>query len=171
MLFDAFVQHRARRSAQPVDVMTSHVAIIGLLLGFLCGCAKTAGVASQAETNELHSVQSVCTALEPGAQFPDPHITVRGQYVGLAHHSELKDSACEGKTLLMKYVVGGPHFSFCESEQITREFGCPGGMNGPIVTVRGVLSLGSGSNPETGIFAIEEIVAYESTRTGKTVSP
>ena len=151
--------------------MISHMAIIGLLLSFLCGCAKTAGVASQAETNELHSVQSICTVLEPDAHFPDPHITVRGQFVGLAHSSVLKDAACDDKTLLLAYVVGGPHFSFCESEQLTREFGCPGGLNGPIVTVRGVLSLGRGSNPETGIFAIEEIVAYESTRTGKTVPP
>ena len=151
--------------------MTSHNAIIGLLLSFLCGCAKTAGVASQAENNELRSVQSVCTALGPDAHFPDPHITVRGLFVGLEHSSMLKDSACDDKTLLLAYVVGGPRFSFCESEHLMQEFGCPGGMNGPIVTVRGVLSPGRGSIPETGIFAIEEIVAYESTRTGKIVSP
>jgi len=151
--------------------MTSHIAIISLLMAFLCGCAKTAGEAPQAETHELHSVQSVCTALKPDAHFPDPHITVRGQYVGLAHSSHLKDPACDDKTMLLAYVVGGPRFSFCESEQLSREFGCPGGRNGPIVTVRGVLSLGRGSNPEAGIFAIEEIVAYESTRTGKTLSP
>ena len=107
--------------------MTSHIATIGLLLSSLCGCAKTADVASQAETNELHSVQSVCTALEPDAHFPGPHITVRGQFVGLAHSSVLKDSACDDKTLSLRYVVGGPHFSFCESEQLTREFGCPCG--------------------------------------------
>lgn len=151
--------------------MTSHVAIIGLLLSFLCGCAKTADVTSRAQTNDLHSVLSVCTVLEPDAHFPGPHIIVRGQFVGLAHSSVLKDSACDDKTLLLAHVVGGPHFSFCESEPLTREFGCPGGLNGPIMTVRGVLSLGRGSNPKTGIFAIEEIVAYESTRTGKAVSP
>ena len=151
--------------------MTSHIAIIGLLLSLLCGCTKIASVASQPETNELNSVQSVCTVLEPDAHFSGPHITVRGQFVGLAHSSELKDSGCDDKTLMLAYVVGGPRFSFCESEHLMQEFGCPGGMNGPIVTVRGVLSLGRGSNPETGIFAIEEIVAYESTRTGKAVSP
>jgi len=151
---------------------TSHrIAIIGLLLTFLCGCTKTAGVASQPETNELHSVHSVCAVLEPDAHFSGPHITVRGQFVGLAHSAELKDSVCDHKTLSLAYVEGGPRFSFCESERLSREFGCPGGRNGPIVTVRGVLSRGRGSNPETGIFAIEEIVAYESTRTGKTVSP
>ena len=160
-----------RRAAQPPDAMTSRIAILGLVLSFLCGCARTTGAAAQAEASELHSVHSVCTALEPGAHFPDPHITVRGQFVILAHSSELKDSACGDKTLLLRHVVGGPHFLFCESEHLTQEFGCPGGMNGPIVTIRGVLSLGRGANPETGIFAIEEILAYESTRSGKTVSP
>ena len=160
-----------RRSAQPLGAMTCRIVIIGLLFSLLCGCAKTAGVASQAETNESHSVQSVCTVLEPDAHFPSPHITVRGQFVVLAHSTELKDSACDDKTLLLRHVVGGPGFLFCESKHLTQEFGCPAEMNGPIVTVRGVLSLGRGSNPETGIFAIEEIVAYESTRTGKIVSP
>lgn len=150
---------------------TANLAIVGLLLSFLCGCTTTAGVASQPATNELHSVLSVCSVLEPGAHFSAPHITVRGQFVGLAHSSRLTDPACDDKALTLAYVAGGPHFSFCESEQLTREFGCPGGMNEPIVTVRGVLTLGRGSKPDAGVFAIEEIVAYESARTGKTVSP
>src|SRR5688572_30771842 len=98
--------------------MTPRNAILGLVFSFLCGCAKTTVMASQVESNELHPVHSVCTALQPGAHFPDPHVTVRGQYVVLAHSSELKDPACD-KTLLLRYVVGGPHFLFCESEHLT----------------------------------------------------
>jgi hypothetical protein len=151
--------------------MTTHIGFPGLLAALLCGCARTTGVASQSETAEPPPVQTVCSILEPGAHFSDPHITVRGQFVGLVEGSLLKDSTCDSKTLLLSYVSGGPRFLFCESEQLTREFGCPGGQNGPIVTIRGVMSPGRGPTPETGVFAIEEIIAYESTRTGKAVLP
>jgi hypothetical protein len=151
--------------------MTTRISLLGLLATLLCGCGRTDVIASQSETVALHPVHTVCSILEPGAHFSDPHITVRGRLLGGMHEILLKDSTCNNKALLLRYIAGGPHFLFCESERLTREFGCPGGVNGPIVTVRGVLSAGRGSNPETGIFAIEEVLAYESTRTGKAVSP
>jgi len=151
--------------------MPARIAIHGLLVALLCGCAKTAVVTSHSEAAEPRPVHTVCSILEPEAHFSDPHITVRGQFVQLAHSALLMDPACDRKALHLSYVSGGPHFLFCESEQLTRELGCPGGVNDPIVTVRGVLLPGRGSSPETGFLAIEEIVAYESTRTGRAVSP
>ena len=149
--------------------MTTHIAFLSVLVTLLCGCARTDVVESQSGAVAPHPIYTVCSILEPGAHFSDPHITVRGRLVGTMHETLLKDSACDSKTLLLRNIAGGPHFLFCESERLTQEFGCPGGMNGPIVTVRGVLS--RGSIPETGVFAFEEIMAYESARTGKTVSP
>jgi hypothetical protein len=152
--------------------MTTRIAIFGLLLSLLCGCARNGRMESQTGTAELHPVQSVCAVLKPDAHFSDPHITVRGQLGVLSHSAVLTDSTCDDKRLLVEYVAGGPHFLFCESERLSEEFGCPGGRNGPIVTVRGVLSSRSPSaDPSMWIFAIEEIVAYESTRTGKSVTP
>ena len=128
-------------------------------------------MASQTGTVAPDPVHTVCSVLEPDAHFADPHITVRGQFVAGMHEVFLKDSTCDSKTLFLHHIAGGPPFLFCESERLTQEFGCPGGMNGPLVTVKGVLELGKWSSSSTGVFVVEEIVAYESTRTGKRVVP
>jgi hypothetical protein len=152
--------------------MLTHIAIFGLLLSLLCGCVEHGGIESQTETAELHPVQSVCAVLKPDAHFSDPHVTVRGQLVLLSHSAVLTDTACDDKRLAVEYVAGGPHFLFCESERLSHEFGCPAGRNGPLVTVRGVMSSRAPSaDRNMWILAIEEIVAYESTRTGKRVTP
>jgi hypothetical protein len=98
---------------------------------------------SQTETAELHPVQSVCAVLKPDVHFSDPHITVRGQLVVLSHSAVLTDPTCDDKRLSVEYVAGGPHFLFCESERLSEEFGCPGGRNGPIVTVRAYCRAGA----------------------------
>jgi hypothetical protein len=96
-------------------------------------------------------------------------VIVKGQYVLHEHGAMLQDPSCRDKVLFLRYLDGGPYFQFCESDRLSREFGCPGGMNGPIVTVSGVVSRRHDS--KNGLLTVEKILAYVSTRTGERVEP
>jgi hypothetical protein len=122
---------------------------------------------STLDTSRDQSVCSVLSSESPHAE--GSRVIVKGQYVQHAHGAMLLDSGCKDEVLFLTYLDGGPYFQFCESDRLSREFGCPGGMNGPIVTVSGALSRRSDS--KNGSLMVEKILAYESTRTGERVEP
>jgi hypothetical protein len=150
--------------------MSKHAAIFALLPISLLGCAVTMPDAEQVNPPGAQTAQSVCSILSSESPHVEgSRVLVKGQYVGHAHGAMLQDSSCRGKVLFLRYLDGGPHFQFCASDRLSREFGCPGGMNGPIVTVRGVLGLRHDS--KDGLLTIEKIVEYVSSRTGEPVEP
>jgi len=150
--------------------MRSHTAIFGLLLASVLGCAMTAPGAAEAEPLVAQGDQSVCSIFSlKSPNVEGSRVIVRGQYVQHAHGAMLQDPSCRDKVLILRYLDGGPRFQFCESDRLSREFGCPAAMNGPIVTVSGVLSRRHDSR--SGLLTVEKILAYESTRTGERVEP
>jgi hypothetical protein len=134
------------------------------------GCAMTAPGSADAELPSAKAIQDICSVLSSeSAQGQGSRVTVRGQFVVHEHGAMLQDSSCRDRVLFLRYLDGGPYFQFCESDRLSREFGCPGGMNGPIVTVSGVLNRRHGS--KNGLLTVEKILAYVSTRTGERVEP
>ena len=149
--------------------MRQHAAIFGLLLTTLLSCAMTTPRAAEKLAGP-QTTQSVCSILSSDSPLVEgSRVLVKGQYVAHAHGAMLQDSSCSGKVLFLRYLDGGPYFQFCESDRLSREFGCPGGMNGPIVTVSGIL--GRRHDSKDGLLTIERILEYVSSRTGESVEP
>jgi hypothetical protein len=150
--------------------MRRHISILGCLLSSLLGCATTELDGSESPPSGDQAYQTVCSAFpSSGALVVDSRITVKAHLVMHAHGAMLRDSACRGKTIFLRYQEGGPYLNTCDSDRRSREFGCPPGKNGPIVTVIGVLSRrGSSKYAE---LTVESILEYASTRTGERVEP
>lgn len=150
--------------------MRKYTAIFGLLLTSSLSCAMTIPCAAETKPAGSQAAQSVCSVLSSDSPLVEgSRVLVKGQYVVHAHGAMLQDSSCRGKVLFLRYLDGGPYFKFCESDRLSREFGCPGGMNGPIVTVSGIL--GRRDDSKNGLFTIERILEYVSSRTGEPVEP
>ncbi len=150
--------------------MRTGTAIFGFLLTLPFGCAKISGAVSH--IGATRTDLSICSVLQPDAHFDDPHVTVRAEYYEVEYGVILYDSNCRDKTLYLEPVRGAPWFLFSKSDRLTQEFGYPPGLNEPIVTVRGVLLRPDRNMAEgVGTLVVEEVLAYESTRTGKRVEP
>ena len=163
-------RRQQRRSAQRLGGMRKHAAIPVLLLTVSLCCALTIPCAAETKPPGPQATQSVCSVLSSDSPLIEgSRVLVKGQYVVHAHGAMLQDSRCRGKVLFLRYLDGGPYFQFCESDRLSREFGCPGGKNAPIVTVSGVL--GRRDDSKNGLFTIERIVEYVSSRTGEPVEP
>jgi hypothetical protein len=145
-------------------------AIFGLLLTTLLGFVVAIRCAAETNSAGSQTTQSICSILSSDSPLVEgSRVLVKGQYVAHAHGAMLQDSSCRGKVLFLRYLDGGPYFQFCESDRLSREFGCPGGKNGPIVTISGVLGRPHGS--KDGLLTIERILEYVSSRTGEPVEP
>jgi hypothetical protein len=150
--------------------MRRHISISGLLMIALLGCAMTDLDGSETPPSRDQAYQTVCSVFSSkGARLEDSRVTVKAHLVLHAHGAMLRDSACREKTIFLRYQEGGPYLDTCESDRLSREFGCPPGMNGPIVTVNGVWSRRGSS--KYGDLTVERILEYASTRTGERVEP
>jgi hypothetical protein len=150
--------------------MRRHISILGPLMISLLGCAITELDGSETPPSRDQAYQTVCSVFSSnGAHVEDSRVTVKAHLVLHAHGAMLRDSACRGKTIFLRYQEAGPYLDICESDRLSREFGCPAGKNGPIVTLSGVLSRRGSS--KYGDLTVERIVEYASTRTGERVDP
>jgi hypothetical protein len=150
--------------------MRRHIGIFGLLLASLLGCAMAGQDGSETQRASAQTYQTVCSVLgSSSAHVKDSSVTVKGYLVVHAHGAALRDAKCGDKAIFLRYQDGGPYFQFCESDRLSREFGCPAGKNGPIVTVSGMLSRRDSS--KNGALTVEKILEYTSTRTGERVDP
>ncbi len=161
---------RARRSTQPLGVMRKHISILGCLLSSLFGCATTELDGSETPPSGDQAYETICSIFSSkDAHATEPRVTVKAHLVLHAHGAMLRDSTCRGKTIFLRYQEGGPYLDTCESDRLSREFGCPPGKNGPIVTISGVFSRRDSS--KYGELTVERILEYASTRTGERVEP
>jgi hypothetical protein len=161
---------RARRSAQPLGGMRKRISILGALMISLLGCAVTELDGSETPPSRDQAYQTVCSVFSSkGADEENSRVTVKARLVLHEHGAMLRDSACRGKTIFLRYQEGGPYFETCESDRLSHEIGCPPVMNGPIVTISGVLSRRGSS--KYGELTVERILEYASTRTGERVEP
>jgi len=150
--------------------MRRGLGTMGVLLSFLLGCAATELDGSKTPPSSDHAYETVCSVFSSkGAHAIDSHVTVKAHLILHAHGAMLRDSACREKTIFLRYQEGGPYLDTCESDRLSREFGCPPGMNGPITTISGVFSRRNSS--KYGELTVERILEYASTRTGKRVEP
>jgi hypothetical protein len=149
--------------------MKKGAAIFWLLLTSLLGFATSMPGATETKPPGAQTSQSVCSILSSESpNVEGSRVLVLGQYVVHEHGAMLQDASCRDKVLFLRYLEGGPYFRFCESDRLSREFGCPGGMNGPIVKISGVLGRHDSKN---GVLTIESILEYVSSRTGEPVEP
>ncbi len=66
---------------------------------------------------------------------------LRGLLVVHSHGHILTDAKCPDISVILFSVEGGPDISLCDSDTLSRRFGCPaGGDKGPVLTVVGDLS-------------------------------
>jgi hypothetical protein len=150
--------------------MRRHISILGPLMISLLGCAMTELDGSETPPSPDLTYQTVCSVFSlKGPHVEGSRVTVKAHLVLLAHGYMLRDSACRGKTIFLRYQEDGPYLDTCESDRLSREFGCPSGKNGPIVTLSGVGSRRGSS--KYGELTVERILEYASTRTGERVEP
>jgi len=150
--------------------MRRHISILGTLLISLHGCAMTELDGSETPPSRDQAYQTVCSVFaSKGAHVENYRVTVKAHLVLHAHGAMLRDSACRGRTIFLRSQEGGPYLDTCESDRLSREFGCPAGMNGPIVTLSGVLN--SRGSSKYGELTVERVLEYASTRTGERVEP
>ena len=160
------------RAAQlnSLGVMRKGHGIMGVLLSVLLGCATTELDGSRTPPSRDQAYETVCSVFSSkGAHAGDSHVTVKAHLIVHAHGAMLRDSACRGKAIFLRYQEGGPYLDTCGSDRLSREFGCPPGMNGPIMTISGVFSRRGSSR--YGELTVERILEYASTRTGERVEP
>jgi hypothetical protein len=150
--------------------MRKGLSIMGVLLSSLLGCAATEVDGSKTPPSSDHAYETVCSVFSSkGTYASNSHVTVKAHLIVHAHGAMLRDSACRGKTIFLRYREGGPYLDTCGSDRLSHEFGCPPGMNGPIMTISGVFSRRHSS--KYGELTVERIVEYASTRTGERVEP
>lgn len=153
-----------------ISVMTKRIGIFGLPLTLLLASAMAAQDGSKTQRAGTEAYQSVCSVLASSSGHgEDSPVTVRGFLFVHAHGAMLRDAACADRSIFLRYQNGGPYFQFCESDRLSREFGCPAGKNGPIVTVSGTLRHRDSS--KHGALTVEKILEYTSSRTGERVDP
>ena len=149
--------------------MRKHISIFGPLMSLL-GCAMTELDGSTTPLARDQAYQTVCSVFSSkGPHVENSRVTVKAHLVLHAHGAMLRDSSCRARTIFLRYQESGPYLDTCESDRLSREFGCPAGMNGPIVTLSGVLSRRGSS--KYGELTVERVVEYASTRTGARVEP
>src|SRR5262245_52337923 len=116
--------------------MRKHIGFFRYLLASLLGCATAAQDGPETQRTSAQAYQTVCSALSSkSAHVENSLVTVKGDLVVHEHGALLRDSKCRDKTIFLRYQDLGPYFQFCDSDRLSREFGCPAGKNGPIVTV------------------------------------
>jgi hypothetical protein len=136
----------------------------------MLGCAVSELDGSETPPSRDQAYQTVCSAFSSkGANVGGSRVTVKAHLVLHAHGAMLRDSACRGRTIFLRFQEGGPYLETCDSDRLSREFGCPAGKNGPIVMVSGVLSRRDSS--KYWELTVEKILEYASTRTGERVEP
>ena len=163
-------RRRARRSTHPLGVMRKGVSVMGVLLSSLLGCAETELDGSRTPPSRDYGYETVCSVFSSkGTHAIDSRVIVKAHLILHAHGAMLRDSAYRGKTIFLRYQEGGPYLDTCGSDRLSREFGCPPGMNGPIMTISGVFSRRDSS--KYGDLTVERILEYASTRTGERVEP
>jgi hypothetical protein len=150
--------------------MRKHISILGALMISLLGCSMTELDGLETPPSRDQAYQTVCSVFSSkGAHLENSRITVKAHLVLHAHGAMLRDSACRGRTIFLRYQEEGPFLDTCGSDRLSHEFGCPPGKNGPIVTLSGVL--GRRGSSKYGELTVERILEYASTRTGDRVEP
>jgi hypothetical protein len=76
-----------------------------------------------------------------------------------AHEAFLTDERCPDVQLDLERLRTGPDISLCDSEELVKKFGCPGGNdNGPIVTTVGILK--KSHTPKYARIVVEEMTDF-----------
>src|SRR5689334_5851922 len=100
--------------------MRRHISILGCLLSSLLGCTTTELDGSVTPPSGDQAYQTVCSAFTSGGMHKvDSRITVKAHLVMHAHGAMLRDSACRGNTIFLRYQQGGPYLDTCESDHLS----------------------------------------------------
>jgi hypothetical protein len=114
-------------------------------------------------------VQSVCSLPALHRTRDGQRVQIRGRFDMHAHGVFLRDERCPGYMLTLEQTDNGPNVTLCTPARLAREFGCPGGNDGPIVTVVGILSPSRDSR--SGQVMVTEMRDFENARTGERFTP
>ena len=139
----------------------NRVALVGFVaLVPLHACTKQQSIS---EGIEDETVFPICSLPKISESNEGKRISVRGRMMVGAHEIFLSDERCSNVQLDLERSTDGPDVTLCESGELTKQFGCPGGNeNGPIVTTTGVLR--KSHTAEYAKMVVEEMIDFESVR-------
>jgi hypothetical protein len=151
-----------RRGTEAALGAMNGCALLGLLaLAHLTACTEQKATPQDSDTKERESVLPICSLPKISEANDGKRVSIRGRMMVGAHEIFLTDERCPNMQLDLERATSGPDITLCESEELTKEFGCPGGNdNGPIVTTVGILS--KSRTPDYAKMVVEEMIDFES---------